>query len=394
MRGLLAVLVLLALPAGAHDRSTSYSTWRIDGRRAQVTVRFTALEATHYPWGVGTDRAAFAQALGAYVTDHLRLLAGETACAVADGSRLLTTAPGELAAEWTLDCPGTGALRVETQLFFDVAPQHLHIAHVTVDGGLAEERVLTRGDPSWALAGPAGLEGTSLAGYVGLGIEHILTGYDHLAFILALLLLGGSIGEVAGVVTGFTVAHSLTLGLAVLGAIHPQRAAIEALIGLSIALVAAENVWLVGGRGWGLPAVVTAVLALLALAAAAGHGAVPALTLAGLALFAACYFGLLGQARHAARLRWAVAFLFGLIHGCGFASVLIEAHVAAGRLVYALLGFNLGVELGQLGVVALLWPVLVVLTRGNPQRRVLVVETGSAAVLGLGLFWFVTRAYG
>ena len=86
--------------------------------------------------------------------------------------------------------------------------------------------------------------GTSLGEYIALGIEHILTGYDHLAFLLALLLIGSSLGEVAKVVTGFTVAHSITLGLTILGYVRPEARSVEALIGLSIALVAAENVWL------------------------------------------------------------------------------------------------------------------------------------------------------
>jgi hypothetical protein len=226
-------------------------------------------------------------------------------------------------------------------------------------------------------------------------VEHIFGGYDHLAFLVALLLVGGSLGEVARIVTGFTVAHSITLGLAVLGYVRPEPAPVEALIGLSIVLVAAENVWLVGARSRTLPATIAAALALLALAAAAGHGRVPAATLAGLAVFSACYFGLLGRAPRAASLRWAIAFVFGLVHGFGFAAVLAEAGFDAGRAARALFGFNLGVEVGQLAVVAVVWPVLQLVTRAQRGGlRAAVVEMGSAAVLGLGLFWFVTRAYG
>src|SRR5205823_4014675 len=147
-----------------------------------------------------------------------------------------------------------------------------------------------------------------------LGIEHILTGYDHLAFVLALLLIGASIGEVARVVTGFTVAHSITLALAVVGWVRPSAAPTEALVGLSIALVAAENIWLVGTRTAVVPVVISATLAVLAVAATAGYGRVPALVLAGLALFSACYFGLLARATRKRSLRWAAAFLFGLVH--------------------------------------------------------------------------------
>src|SRR6185295_2674898 len=174
------------------------------------------------------------------------------------------------------------------------------------------------------------------------------------------------------------------------GGLQPPRAPIEALIGLSIALVAAENVWLVGGRRRVLPVTLVATLAGLALVAVAGHGHLPALTLVGLAVFAASYFALLDRMARPAALRAAAAFVFGLVHGLGFAGVLIEAHLEPAHVVRALLGFNAGVEVGQLAVVALAWPAL----RAVVGRRPLAVELASAAVGGLGVFWFVTRAYG
>jgi len=195
---------------------------------------------------------------------------------------------------------------------------------------------------------------------------------------------------VARVVTGFTAAHSITLAVATLGWVQPARAPVEAMIGLSIALVATENVWLVGRRGRVLPLAVVGGLAVLTVGAAAGHGRVPALTLAGLALFSACYFGLLGRLSRPDRLRWGVAFLFGLVHGFGFAAVLVDAHLDPGGMALALLGFNAGVEIGQLGVVLCAWPLLRLAT----TRRPLLVELGSAAVAGFGVFWFVSRAFG
>jgi hypothetical protein len=168
---------------------------------------------------------------------------------------------------------------------------------------------------------------------------------------------------------------------------------VEALVGLSIALVAVENIWLLGARGPVLPAVVAGLLGALGLSAAQGVGRVPGLVLVGLAVFTYCYFGLLRRVRRTGSLRWAVAFLFGLVHGFAFASVLVEAQLDTARLWHALLGFNLGVEAGQLAVVALVWPAFRLATRGDARRRRLAIEVGSAAVLALGVFWFVTRAY-
>ena len=277
----------------------------------------------------------------------------------------------------------------------DVAPSHLHLARISRPGASSTEVALTGGAPSPPLPDTPhdAAAGTSLAGYLHLGIEHILTGYDHLAFLFALLLLGQTFGAVAQIVTGFTVGHSLTLALAALGVARVHAPAIEALIGLSIALVAIENIWVVGGRPRPLPRLVVGVLLLLGGAAARGIGAVPAVTLAGLALFVGCYFALLDRVPRPERLRWAVALLFGLIHGFGFAGVLLEAALPPDRLLAALFGFNAGVELGQVGLVAVVWPLWRLLGRAPAARR-LAVEAGSALAAGLGLFWFVSRAYG
>jgi hypothetical protein len=376
-------VIALAPGAGAHERTTSYSTWTIRGPDAHVTVRISWLDVSRFPW------ADVEGALGAYLVERVRLFAGDQACAVTEAPRPLASPPGGLGLEWRLRCPAASGLRLRSDLLLDVAPAHLHFARVRRDGEAPGERVLSEREREWALDRPAG---TSVAGYVALGVEHITTGWDHLAFLLALLLLGGSFGQVVTVVTGFTVAHSLTLGLAVLGAVRPAAAPVEALVGLSIALVAVENVWLTGPRSRAVPLVVAGTLAVLALAAARGYGRVPALTLGGLALFSRCYFGLLGRTARAGALRWTIAFLFGLVHGFAFAAVLAEAGLPPGRMAPALFGFNLGVEAGQIAVVAVVWPLIGLAARH--RLRPVLVEGGSAALAGLGLFWFVTRAYG
>ncbi|MGH7857595.1 MAG: HupE/UreJ family protein, partial [Candidatus Binatia bacterium] len=297
---------------------------------------------------------------------------------------------GRLSFLWSLHCPPAGALRIRARLFEESSSTHLHFVRLRRDDGAIEERVLSAGEREWAFEEPAG-KGTSVGGYVVLGIEHILGGFDHLAFVSALLLVASSLGNVARVVTGFTLAHSLTLALAATGAVRPQAAPVEALIGLSIALVAVENLWLKGTRGTVVPTLVAIGLTGAAAAAAAGVGAVPGTTLLGFALFTACYFALLDRSRRPEALRGAVAFLFGLLHGFGFAAVLAEAGLPPDRLARALLGFNVGVELGQLAVVAVLWMGLAWL---SDERRSVVADAGSASVLALGTFWFVTRAFG
>lgn len=400
MRRILVLLFLLAGVAGtarAHDRSHSYSSWRLDGREARVVLRLAEIETTRIEGSEGSG-AERDERIGAWLTERLRLLAGEDACPIVSGPTALHPGEGRLAFEWRLRCPPEGELTIESEVLLELSPTHLHFVRLRRDGGAEEERVLSARERRWPLP-PAGEatgagSGTTTGGYVLLGIEHILGGYDHLAFVLALLLVGRHLAEVARVVTGFTVAHSLTLGLAALGLLQPASAPIEALIGLSIALVAAENVWLTQSPRVELPIALALGLLLLAVASGLGVGNVPPLTLAGLALFTLSYFGLLRRSPSPGRWRWSVAFLFGLLHGFGFAGVLAEVGLPPDRLGAALFGFNVGVEIGQLGVVAVIWPLLQIATRAHPVRRQRIIGVGSALVAGLGMFWFVSRHFG
>lgn len=391
----LGAALLLAAPAEAHRRSLSYSTWTLlpDGARVHARVSqldLSRLGLAYLPSGGPDDPVA------AYLATRLGLLAGDAACAPSALPTPREAPEGWAVYAWRVRCPDDAARTILSSLFLDVAPSHMHFARIDGTGAPegATERVLSEAQRTWPLAGSdaddAG-SGTTLAGYLRLGVEHILTGWDHLAFVLALLLLAGTLGEVAALVTSFTVAHSITLGLATLGLVRPESAAVEALIGFSIALVAAENGWILGGRRRVVPLVVTGGLVLLALAPGAAVGRA---ALLGLALFSLCHFGLLARSPRPARLRAAVAFAFGLVHGFGFAGILAELELPTARLVPALFGFNVGVELGQLAVVLAVWPLLRAVGRlaGGEAGR-WVAEVGSAVVCGLGLYWFLVRSF-
>lgn len=412
--GIVALLgVVSAGAAGAHGRSVSYSSWDLRGDRAKVEVRIERVELTR----LGLDPTASredARRAGARVRAALGLRADSDPCQPSTPAVVTSTASGWVSVRWELRCATAPwqarSLEVRSTLLLEAAPTHLHFARVRLSGGLEGtegrvfERVLFQAEPAWEISRAAGNPRSSdgvatslarslpaqLARYLVLGIEHILTGWDHLAFVLALLLLAHSLREVATLVTGFTVAHSLTLALAVLGWVQPAGHQVEALIGFSVALVAAENGWILAGRGRAIPWLCAALpLALV------GWGSLPASTLLGLALFSYCHFGLLERATRPARVRALVAFAFGLVHGFGFAGILINLDLPAVRLAPALFGFNVGVELGQLAVVALAWPLLAQsasLREGRPRRSL--EEAGSAAICGLGVFWFLVRSLG
>jgi len=389
-----ALCLSVAGAAAAHTRSTSYSRWDIDDGGARVAVRTSRLELTR----LGLDPLSAAedsQRVGALLAEQVRLFSGGEACAPR-GEPLRGNAPeGDVVYTWRVDCPQRGPLVIESTLLLDVAPSHLHFARVVRGGAPPVEKVLTEAESRWDLPEPGAAahgsgEGTSLLEYVSLGIAHILTGWDHLAFVIGLLLLAQGFRDIATLVTSFTLAHSITLALAVLGVVEPRAPVVEALIGFSIALVAVENAWLLAGRGRLLPLLTVGALALLA---ALGSPAVPRQAFLGLTLFTACHFALLRRSMHPERLRAAVAFAFGLVHGFGFAGVMMELDLGRVRLVPALFGFNSGVELGQLAVVCASWPLLLLLRRSE-RWGALSAELGSAAVCALGLFWFVTRAFG
>ncbi|HKX45993.1 MAG TPA: HupE/UreJ family protein [Planctomycetota bacterium] len=404
--------LVLPEPAAGHARSLSYSNIALTGDGARVHVRVSLLELSRLgialPLAPGANvSSGDADAVGDYLSEHLELWAGAERCERVGETRTRSADAGWVQSRWTVHCSGAGPHRLVSRILLAEAPSHLHfarLAHTDPASGRERivERVLTEAEPEWRLpaegdasTASAELSASSIADYLVLGVEHIVTGWDHLAFVLALVLLARSLGEVARLVTGFTVAHSITLALAVLGWVEPRSEPVEAVIGFSVALIAAENAWLLSGRGRTIPLAATLGLLGLAGLAALGVGLLPVIALLGLALFTTSHFGLLDRSRDPGVLRVLLAFAFGLVHGFGFAGVLAEMTLPTDRLAAALLGFNAGVEVGQLAVIAAIWPALAVLRRvadGRPHRRL--AELGSAAVCGVGLFWFVTRAFG
>jgi len=403
----LGATLTLTSNAQAHTLSTSTSSWEIrpgPHATARVVVRVPWLDLrAALPADAGlppTEGAPRPQALSAvdqYLTQHVRLYAAGQPCRASGPVASVTSAdPGQIGRGWNIECEGSEPLEIRFDGLFEVSSSHLHLARAQVEGGAPVERVLVFESRRFPVAIPGSAAptlGSGLFDYVRLGVAHIVTGVDHLVFLLALLLAGASVRQVATIVTGFTAAHSVTLGLGVLGVIRPDSAAIEALIGLSIVVVAFENFAETVGAPLRrrLLAALAAALALSVLASLAGRFAVPAMALAGVSFFTFCYLGLLGEVEEPGSLRWFVAFVFGLVHGFGFAGALAETALPAGRIAHALLGFNLGVELGQLAIVLIAWPLLRLAFRARPGSQALLIQLGSAPVLAAGLYWFLSR---
>lgn len=404
-------LLLLLFPPSvlAHARSTSYSTWEIHGNRAQVTVYVPAIELQRLGSSPALPSADVQQRDGkaewriaTYLTRHIQLFANHQPCTpVLPSVRILPSSDnGRFTQTWELACPPSQRFRLRADAFFAAAPAHLHFARVRVGASPGIEKIFSVYDREWFLfssEAAAGESSSRFLDYLRLGVTHILSGADHLVFLLALLLVTESMISVAQVVTGFTVAHSVTLALSVFNLVRPLPVAIEALIGFSIGIVALENFFMTTGEETQRRLVRVLMISLFVCVVAAGIGGlhVPFLALLGMSIFSVAYLRLLRGHTAGQNLRWFVAFIFGLIHGFGFAGALSDLALPANRLAIALWGFNCGVELGQLAVVILLWPWLTYMRQSVGVRtRVLTIQTGSAGILALGIFWFVTRAVG
>ncbi len=247
------------------------------------------------------------------------------------------------------------------------------LVRIAMVDGRVVSRLLRPEAPSFVFhaddAGPAA------GGYFALGVEHILFGIDHLLFVLALVLIVGGFGPLVKTITAFTLAHSITLGLATLGFVHVPPAPVEAVIALSIVFVASEILRSRRDRGTGFQPVCPADFQP---AAQTDHRQDACKT-----------HGLEAHATLTVRAPWLVAGTFGLLHGFGFAGALSEVGLPANDIPLALLFFNVGVEAGQLAFV------IVVLGFIALMRRIRLPEWAPIlppyAIGSLAMFWVIER---
>ena len=365
MRSALALLLALcALLAHAHKPSDSYLSIRVDGATLDGQWDI-ALRDLEHALGVDADgdgaitwgelRARHAD-IAAYALARLKIRAERQACALAPTEHLVDQhSDGAYAVlRFVARCEARRFREVEIEyaLFFELDPTHRGLLRVEHPSGTAAA-VLGPERPRLAvpLAGISRL--SQFLDYGREGIWHIWIGFDHVLFLIALLLPAALLAtgrgweaadrfapvfwEVFRVVTAFTVAHSVTLSLAALAVIQLPSRLVESGIALSVMLAALNNLRpLVLGR------------------------------------------------------RWVVAFAFGLVHGFGFASVLADLGLPQDALLVALVGFNLGVEAGQLAIVAVFLPLAFRMRRTWVYRRMILLG-GSAAIALVAAVWLVER---
>ena len=276
-------------------------------------------------------------------------------------------------------------------------PSHTNFAQIqNGDTGEFVERLINDEHQDIEVTGGAGnhLKSARFFEFIRMGTMHIFTGVDHMSFLLGLVLISRRLRDLVFVVTGFTIGHSLTLALAVTGVLRPHAEYIDALVALTIALIGAENTVVQTGRSRLVALCVGGGLALMAGLQLLGWGDLPSLLLLGAGLFTANYLMFAGRVRDAGRVRMIITLVFGLIHGFGFAADLLELQLPPERLAELLVGFNLGVEAGQLTLVVCATLLVVALRKFRlALPRPIVVDVGSAFLVGLGVYWFVGRTF-
>lgn len=365
-RLLLFGLLLLGIPAHAHTLSVSHVD--IDARTRDIVVDIDIPLrdlAIALPLDLDGDDAitwrevAAAQAeLEARVKRGFAVRISGLQCPLRP-RRLATRMRAGVAhasLRMTGTCEASGDFAVDYRVLGDELPAHT--ALVTLQGPDGARSTVTRNGARTA-SFPAGTSGRAqnFLTFLREGVHHILVGYDHVAFLLSLLLPaalwreGGqwravtsarrALRHTVALVTAFTIAHSVTLSLAMLGLVRAAAGPVEVIIAASVALAALNNIW-------------------------------PVVT------------------RHA----WVLAFGFGLVHGFGFAGALGEIGLPPGGQAMALIGFNLGVEAGQLAIVALALPP-VYAARRNRAYATRILPAVSLGIAALGLYWMSERlAYG
>jgi hypothetical protein len=390
---LATMLLWGASPAFAHTRSESHSTWLVDGSSIHLTFSVADLEARRL---TPDGRPPSNPQLIAYLVPKLGVTSEGKTCQMTGKPRPVAAVTGFHRVEFFYDCPSTDAIVLHDTAFFELVPTHVNLAQIQTARGDFAEEVLTAGLQSIDLSAAQGgkIEGAGFLTFVKMGVMHIFTGVDHMSFLLGLVLISRRFKDLIFVITGFTIGHSLTLALAVTGVIRPHAEFIDALVALTIALIGVENLAVQIKRPelfalWTAGALFTmAVLKLF------GFGLLPFMLLFGAGLFASNYLLVSGHLANAGRLRLVVTLVFGLIHGFGFAADLLNEAIPPAKLAQLLVGFNLGVEIGQLTVVTILVGIVVALRKLRlTLPRPIVVDLGAAGLVLEGVYWFVSRSY-
>ena len=387
----LGLLILCSILTEAHDRSESYSRFSFTTNEQGMAIQ--VIGSIKQDIFNNLNAASRFQSYESLVDYLGTAINPGSSCKLNNSVEVNENISlGVLKFAWAFQClqiPET----ISVSLFQDLGVTHTHIARGVVDGESVPEFMFASNQDAWVigLPGERNVNQSSYFGYFKSGVEHILSGWDHLTFLLGLLLLfTGRFLVIA--ITGFTIGHSLTLGLGAMNVLRVHSEIIETLIGFSILLLAVEyfikHTFEIDKLAKNLALSLCAFLPLTV------FGDLDLILIIGLALFLTFYLSL---TNHYSNL-WLpllITIFFGLIHGLGFASSIAESGIPQDRLVPIILSFNIGVEVGQLAVAFALLA-LIKITKMYFHSSYFHYLHGAmgAFVFSMGTFWFISRAMG
>lgn len=389
---LIILLFTFSLDVFSHQRSESYSKWSVEEDENDTlvnvafTIRLSNLNKLESPLvGEWEDRIS-AYIISSFTTDSDCLQEGK--------HRVMTSRADDIfRVSWTLSCNQI-LEEIKTNVFFDRDPTHSHIARYIYDSNLSTEKLFTTQTKTWNLkdiySSKESSVNSSFKEYVLLGIKHISTGYDHLAFLFGLLLLNQRLKRLVLAITGFTLGHSLTLSLAVLDLVRPVNSFIEALIGFSIALLGLEFLIRHSKSNSTYVKNISYFLFLFFLLYFIFSEGSNSLGLLGLFVFSFCYLMLVSK-NLSSFFSLFIASIFGLIHGFGFGGFLFEVGFSEDNILKTLFGFNLGVEIGQLTAMSLFILIIFGINKLDIKNKEYINPLLATFLVTLGTYWFVYR---
>ncbi len=391
LRGVVLLFALCA-SAQAHIKSESHSVWRINGPQVNLNFTIPMVESLRLATQEGVQPGN--EHVLEYLSRHVGVTDKSGACKM-NAQRAVAATSQFRRFEFIFECSTDADVQLHSSAFFDLIPSHVNLAQIETADGKYIEQIISVDHQTLSLTSEEDeIRSAGFLKYMEMGIMHIFTGIDHMSFLLGLVLISKRTRDLVFVITGFTIGHSITLALATTGILKPDAQFIDALVALTIALIGAENIAVATHKPGAVAFGMGGLLIAMTLARLAGFGTLPVLLLLGAGIFTANYLMISGHLRDAGRLRLVVTTVFGLIHGFGFAADLLELRMPTEMLAKLLVGFNLGVEVGQLTVVFVLIGLVALLRKAQlALPRPIVVDGVGAGLVGLGLYWFIGRSF-
>lgn len=386
-----SLLILCSICSEAHNRSESYSKFNLTSNEQGMAIQVTSsIKQDIFNNLNPTSHFKSYESLVAYLDKAIN---PGSSCKLNESVEINENISlGVLKFAWSFQCLQIPE-SISMSLFQDLGVTHTHIARGVIDGQSVPEFMFASTQDAWVigLPGESNVNQSSYFGYFKSGVQHILSGWDHLTFLLGLLLLfTGRFLIIA--ITGFTIGHSLTLGLGAMNVLRVHSEIIETLIGFSILLLAVEYFH---KHAFEINKLIkNLALSFCAFLPLTIFGNLDPILIVGLALFLTFYLSLTNH-YSSPWLPLMVTVFFGLIHGLGFASSIAESGIPQDRLLPIILSFNIGVEVGQLAVAFTLLAFLK-LTKTYFRFSDFNYLHGAmgAFVFSMGTFWFISRAIG